>query len=104
MNTARFAEVALVYLRACATFAFRLGAQDRKRLYVAVADALQQGIARLDLGPGPGWTLDMAALSRELHERIASFETWREALVVRDDILGGEPVFPGSRCATSGRC
>ncbi|MEQ1566921.1 MAG: DUF433 domain-containing protein [Myxococcota bacterium] len=93
----RFAEVALVYLRACATFTFHLVAQDRKRLYAAVADALQRGATQLDLGPG--WTVDIAALARDLHERIAGFDMWRESLVVRDDILGGEPVFPGSRLA-----
>ena len=28
-----------------------------------------------------------------------AFATWRKQLVVRDDILGGEPVFPRSRLA-----
>lgn len=93
----RFAEVALLYLRACATFTFHLGAQDRKRLYAAVADALHRGTDHLDLGPG--WTLDIASLSRDLHGRITAFDAWRESLVVRDDILGGEPVFPSSRLA-----
>jgi uncharacterized protein (DUF433 family) len=27
------------------------------------------------------------------------FDHWRNALVTRDDILGGEPVFPNSRLA-----
>ena len=93
----RFAEVALVYLRACASFAFHLDARDRKRLYADIADALERGLARVDLGPG--WTLDVAAVASDLRRRIADFEAWREALVTRDDVLGGEPVFPGSRLA-----
>lgn len=93
----RFAEVALVYFRACASFTFHLGAQDRKRLYSDIADALETGRVRLDLGPG--WTLDVAAIAADLRRGVAEFEAWREALVTRDDILGGEPVFPGSRLA-----
>lgn len=93
----RFAEVALVYLRACASFAFHLDARDRKRLYADIADALERGLARVDLGPG--WTLDVAAVAADLRRRVADFEAWRSALVTRDDILGGEPVFPGSRLA-----
>lgn len=93
----RFPEVALVYFRACASFTFHLGAQDRKRLYGDIANALESGRVRLDLGSG--WTLDLAAIAADLRRRVAAFEAWREALVIRDDILGGEPVFPGSRLA-----
>jgi uncharacterized protein (DUF433 family) len=93
----RFAEVTLVYLRACASFAFHLDARDRKRLYAAIADALERGLARVDLGPG--WTLDVAAVASDLRRRVADFEAWRAALVTREDLLGGEPVFPGSRLA-----
>jgi uncharacterized protein (DUF433 family) len=93
----RFAEVALVYLRACASFAFHLDARDRKRLYTDIADALARGRARLELGPG--WTLDVAAVASALRAHVTDFEAWRGALVTRDDILGGEPVFPGSRLA-----
>jgi len=93
----RFAEVALVYLRACASFSFHLSAKDRRQLHAAIADALQRRLARLDLGPG--WTLDVGAIVTELRERTAELEAWRARLVSRDDVLGGEPVFPGSRLA-----
>jgi len=93
----RFAEVALVYLRACASFAFHLDARDSKRLHAEIADALDRGLERLELGPG--WTLDVAAVKAELRLRVADFEAWRAGLVLRDDILGGEPVFPNSRLA-----
>lgn len=93
----RFAEGALVYFCARASFTFHLGAQDRKRLYSHIADALSTGQVHLDLGAG--WTLDVAAIAADLRRRITEFEAWRDALVTRDDILGGEPVFPGSRLA-----
>lgn len=93
----RFAEVALVYLRACATFAFHLDARDRKRLYADIADALERGLAQVDLGAG--WTLDVGAVAADLRRRVADFEAWRESLVTRYDILGGEPVFAGTRLA-----
>jgi uncharacterized protein (DUF433 family) len=93
----RFAEVALVYLRACASFTFHLNAQDRRRLYAVIADALERRLAHLDLGPG--WSLDVATIAADLRQRVAEFEAWRETIVTRDDILGGEPVFPGSRLA-----
>lgn len=93
----RFSEVALVYFRATATFALRLGAQDRRRLHAAIADGLARGLAVLDLGHG--WTLDLAAVTGDVRERAARFEGWRCCLVSREDVLGGEPVFPGSRLA-----
>ena len=93
----RFAEVALVYLRACASFSFHLDAADRRRLYNNIAEALSSGRAQLDLGSG--WTLDVAAVAREMHGRLAAFEAWRASLVMREDILGGEAVFPGTRLA-----
>lgn len=32
-------------------------------------------------------------------EKIDPFEEWKSRLVIRTEILGGEPVFPGSRLA-----
>lgn len=93
----RFPEVALVYLRACASFVYHLEARDRRRLYVEISEALRSGRGRVDLGPG--WTLDVASVAAELRRRIADFEAWRGRLVVREDVLAGEPVFPGTRVA-----
>lgn len=93
----RFADVALIYLQACASFAFHLDARDRRRLYDEIRGAVASGRSRLDLGAG--WTLDVASLSSALHARFADFEAWRAGLTIRDDVLGGEPVFPGTRLA-----
>lgn len=91
----RFAEVALVYLRALAAFTFHLGAEDRRQLYARIADALDRRAPILELGPG--WYLDVAAISSDLERRLDEFERWRGELVTRQDILGGETVFPGTR-------
>lgn len=93
----RFAEVALVYFRACASFTFHLSAQDRKRLYAIIAEAMERQLGRLNLGPG--WTLDVASIANDLRAQVAAFEAWRATLVTQENLLGGEPVFPGSRVA-----
>ncbi|MCK6565124.1 MAG: hypothetical protein L6Q80_10285 [Dehalococcoidia bacterium] len=90
----RFAEVALVYLRACASFAFHLDARDRKRLYADIADALERGLARVDLGPG--WTLDVAAVASGLRRRVADFEAWRAALSPAAKTRGDPALCAGS--------
>jgi uncharacterized protein (DUF433 family) len=36
---------------------------------------------------------------RELTEKVMAFDAWKQKLIVRDEILGGEPVFPKSRLA-----
>ncbi len=96
-SPARFAEVALVYVRACASVAFHLGAQDRGRLDGAISNAMARGLNHLDLGPG--WTLDLASLNAEVRDRVAALEAWRAALVTPEDILVGETVFPDSSLA-----
>ena len=35
----------------------------------------------------------------DVEGRLERFATWKKKLVTRDDILGGEPVFPNSRLA-----
>jgi uncharacterized protein (DUF433 family) len=91
----RFTEEALVYFFARALFAFHLATEDRKRLHAIVETALSRKTARVELGRG--WVLDVAALAEELRDRVRRFERWKRTLVTRDDILGGETVFPRSR-------
>lgn len=93
----RFSEGSLVYFFARALFTFQLSTQDRKRLHQLICEALEEGSEQLQLGRG--WSLDLVSLSGEVSARREAFEQWKEALVVRDDILGGEPVFPNSRLA-----
>jgi uncharacterized protein (DUF433 family) len=41
----------------------------------------------------------LASAVHEIESRIERFARWKKKLVIRDDILGGEPVFPRSRLA-----
>lgn len=93
----RFSEGSLVYFFARALFTFQLSTKDRKRLHQLICEALEVGSEQLQLGRG--WSLDLVALSSEVGARREAFERWKAALVVRDDVLGGEPVFPNSRLA-----
>lgn len=43
--------------------------------------------------------LNVASITTELRAQVAAFETWRATLVIQENLLGGEPVFPGSRLA-----
>lgn len=97
MSPLRFAEGALVYFRARALFAFSLGTADRRSLYARINDALAMHSAQLELGRG--WLLDIGAIAADTLDRAQRFDTWKRKIVVSDDILGGEPVFQGSRLA-----
>jgi uncharacterized protein (DUF433 family) len=84
----RFAEPVLVYFLARAQLGFQLGVEDRKRLYALISDAIERDIARVEVGRG--WLLDVGEIEAALRDRLVRFS---------DAILGGEPVFPGSRLA-----
>lgn len=93
----RFAERALVYFHARALFAFGLAADDRRRLFTVVADAIERHVATVELGRG--WVLEVDRIAREVLGRVERFERWKALLVRSDDILAGEPAFPNSRLA-----
>jgi uncharacterized protein (DUF433 family) len=93
----RFAEHVLVYFHARARFAFGLSAEDRRRLFTVVADAIERHLATVELGTG--WVLDVDRIAREVLGRVDRFERWKGSLVRSDDVLAGEPVFPNSRLA-----
>jgi uncharacterized protein (DUF433 family) len=90
---------ALVFLRAVQLMELELRVDDRKKVLKSIRNALVHSrppetvelssVLRLALGP----------IVRELTEKVAAFDAWKKKLVIRDDILGGEPVFPGSRLA-----
>lgn len=44
-------------------------------------------------------SLKLGPLVRDLAELVEGFEDWKTRLVSQEDILGGEPVFAGSRLA-----
>jgi uncharacterized protein (DUF433 family) len=90
---------ALVFLRAVQLMELELRVDDRMKVLRSIRNAFVHGrlpetvelssVLRLALGP----------IVRELTEKVEAFDAWKKKLVIRDDILGGEPVFPESRLA-----
>ena len=95
----RFELPAVVYLRAVAELGFDLGVEDRKKLYLLIRDALKTKTPPARLALSAVTELKLGEIVSGLKKKLERFETWKGKLVQRDDILGGEPVFPKSRLA-----
>jgi len=96
----RLSFVALVYLRVLRSAELELGVAARRLLFERIADALKKPKPPDLLELNEVWILKLGPLVRELAERIERFERWKkQRVVLRDDILGGEPVFAGTRLA-----
>lgn len=94
----RFDLAEVVYLYTVAGIGLELRVEDRKKLYRMIATALQSKQSHdLELSAYVVVKLDDAV--HDVEERLSEFEKWKERLVERDDIMGGEPVFPRSRLA-----
>jgi uncharacterized protein (DUF433 family) len=76
-----------------------LGVEDRKRLYKTIASALDERTPPKKLEVGAYFEVKLSAVVHDVEQRIERFSKWKKKLVTRDDILGGEPVFPNSRLA-----
>lgn len=95
----RFALAEVVYLFAVAAFSLELGVAGRKKLYQQIAEAVGQRPVPRSIELGAYLELKLAAVVREVQARIERFAHWKTTLVIRDDVLGGEPVFSNSRLA-----
>jgi uncharacterized protein (DUF433 family) len=95
----RLPFAALVYLRVLRLLGVELGIEDRRRLLSSIRDALRASSTPEVVDLSAVLSLKLGPLVRELAERLDSFEAWKATLASRDDILGGEPVFAGSRLA-----
>jgi uncharacterized protein (DUF433 family) len=95
----RFGLAEVVYLLAIARSKVDLGVEARKLLYRLIADALGEQTPPQSIELGAYLELKLAPAVHEVQARIERFARWKKKLVVRDDILGGEPVFPRSRLA-----
>jgi uncharacterized protein (DUF433 family) len=97
----RFGVPAVVYLHVLDDLGVELGSvEDRKRLYGLISLAIErgnEGRVRVALSKITEVTLD--EIFAKVKERMEQFIRWKESLVVREDLLGGEPVFPKSRLA-----
>jgi uncharacterized protein (DUF433 family) len=95
----RFALAEVVYLFAVAALGVELGVDDRKKLYRLIAAALAQRTPPEIIELGAYFEVRLASAVHDVEGRIERFATWKKQLVTRDDILGGEPVFPKIRLA-----
>lgn len=88
----------VVYLLTLAELAFELGVEDRKKIYVLIAQGLRAK-RRQDISLSAHVVIKLDHLARDTENRLKAFRTWKNELVSHVDILGGEPVFPKSRLA-----
>jgi uncharacterized protein (DUF433 family) len=94
----RFDLAEVVYLYTVAGIGLELGVEDRKRLYHMIASALR-GKHPHDLELSAYVVVKLVAAVNDVEVRLSDFERWKKKLVEREDVLGGEPVFPKSRLA-----
>ena len=95
----RLSFSALVYLLTLKQIGLELGVADRKRLLKAVRNALAHGAQPKEVPLTTVLTLQLGTVVRDVESKVKAFEGWKEKLVTSPDVLGGEPVFPGSRLA-----
>jgi uncharacterized protein (DUF433 family) len=100
LEAPRFDLPSIVYLRTLNELGFEMSAvEDRKRLRLAIYRAMKGMSSTLRVALSSITELKLDLVLREVKERLERFYAWKETLVVDDSILGGEPVFPGSRLA-----
>ncbi len=90
---------ALVYLQSLQNMEIELGVKDRKRLLRMVRGALRCAKIPRFIHLSGYLRLTFGAVVDGLAHRVRAFDAWKQQLVVDEEILGGEPVFPGTRLA-----
>ena len=95
----RFEFPVLVYFQALAEFGFKLRVDDRKKLYTVILRAMTTAHVPATVELSPIADLKLGKVVYEVKSKLDSFEAWKKKLVISQDILGGEPVFPKSRLA-----
>jgi len=86
---------ALVYLRALELIGLELPVQARVEMFRLVAEAVRSASETVPLARL--LTLDVKPVVDEMKNKVTRFQRWKKKLVTNDDIMGGEPVFPGRR-------
>ena len=89
----------LVYLHAVHLMEFDLGVGDRRKVLKAVRGALASRTKTGDVPLTSVLTLRLGPVVRDVESKVKAFTSWKKKLVSSPEILGGEPVFPGSRLA-----
>lgn len=95
----RLSFPALVYFQVLRRMDLELGVEDRRKVLGKILDAMACSPRPEAIALGSVLSLHLGPVVEELTERLNVFDRWKERLVTSPDILGGEPVFPGSRLA-----
>jgi uncharacterized protein (DUF433 family) len=95
----RFDLAAVVYFCTIGASFLDLGVQVRKQLYQLIARALSARKPPRELELGTYLVVKLDSVVHAIEARLDDFAKWKQKLVEREDILGGEPVCPGSRLA-----
>jgi uncharacterized protein (DUF433 family) len=94
----RFDLGAVVYFLIVSGIELDLAVEDRKKLYRAIVAAIRSKSAH-DLEVSAYVVVKLGSAARDADKRLREFARWKAKLVERDDILGGETVFPKTRLA-----
>lgn len=99
----RLDERDVLYLNLIGALPVALGVEDRRDLYALIANRLMErgrwrraGDRLRLIGPVPV-EIDLADLRRRLADRLHLYRRGRKRIVARSEVLGGEPVFAGTR-------
>ncbi len=95
----RLALPGLVYLQTVRRLGLTLGVQDRKKILAAIRKAMKAQPNPNMVRVSDVMSLHVGPVVEEITALAEQFEVWKQRLVTRSDILGGEPVFPNSRLA-----
>ena len=92
----RFDLAEVVYLHVVS--GITLTVEDRKKLFRSIETAMRSKRVH-DLELSAYIVVKLGSVVRDIEARVREFARWKEKLVERDDVLGGEPTFPKSRLA-----
>lgn len=94
----RLAFEELVYLRSLLLLGLELSVPDRRKLHDRITAALSEDHLPEAVSVGRLLELRLKPLVRDVRLRVGAFTRWRDERVTSDPaILGGEPVFRGTR-------
>jgi uncharacterized protein (DUF433 family) len=95
----RLAFPALVYLEALRLMDLELGVGDRKKLLTKIRKAMAASSAPEEVQLTAVLSLKLGPVVRDVVAKVEAFTRWKDGLVSKAEILGGEPVFARSRLA-----
>ena len=91
----------LLYLRVLAGLDLELPARARARIRSVIQGQWSPGEPQKELVVSGSLTLKVEEAAAQVIDLLRRFAAWRDSLPRTPEILGGPPVFPGSRLAVS---